>query len=192
VYDDHGNRLEQITFFPQTTITDIQVTNEDINDAAGVQPFALTTEALPKYNVTYLGKQREDELDTYVFDVKPKRFEKGQRYFDGRIWVDDHDMQIVKTQGIAVPHDSRNAYPHFTSYRENIDGKYWFPTYVYADDMLDFKNSPSVHVQMTIRYTKYKKFSGTIRVVDAGGGEDDVPPPAKPAAKPPQKPPLDL
>lgn len=193
VYDDHHNRLEQITFFPAPTLTEINVTPQDISDAGGIQPFALTMEDLPKYDVTYLGKEKEDELDTYVFDVKPKKIEKNQRYFEGRIWVDDHDLQIVKSKGIAVPRDAQNAYPHFESYRENIDGKYWFPTYVYADDMLEFKKSPSVHVRMVIRYTKYKKFTGNITVLNDPGDQEGEPtekPAPKPTPAPPRKPPL--
>jgi hypothetical protein len=193
VYDDLGNRIEKITFFPPSTLTVMSLTQQDMQDLAGVQPFALTTEDLPKYNVTYTGKEKIDELNAYVFDVKPKQMVKGERYFQGRIWVDDQDLQIVKVTGQGVPEDENNKYPHFESYRENIDGRYWFPTYVYADDVLEFKRD-SVHMRMTVRYTNYKRFGGRIRVLDDGDiNHDEETPtaqPAKPAATPsPTKPP---
>ena len=165
VLDDRGNRIEKITFFPPPTLRDMSLTREDEFDLANVQPFGLTTEDLPKYQIDYIGKEKVDELNTYVFDVKPKRLVKGQRYLQGRIWVDDIDLQIVKIKGQAVPDDDRNKYPHFESYRENIDEKYWFPTYVYADDVLDFKNNP-VHMRMVVKFTNYKKFTTGIKVAD--------------------------
>ena len=191
VYDDRGQRVEKITFFPPSTLYELQISDEDMQDLAGVQPFALATEDLAKYNIVSLGKEKVDELNTYVFDVKPKTFVKGERYFQGKVWVDDQDLQIVKAAGQAVPEVKDQKFPHFESYRENIDEKYWFPTYVYADDVLDFKKGPSVHMRMTVRYKNYKKFTGRIKVVDEGEAVPD--PDAKPAekkpAKPPQKPP---
>ena len=175
VYDDLGNRFEKITFFPLPT-AEVNMTQEDMQDFAGTQPFALTAEDLPKYSVEYVGKEKIDELNTYVFDVKPKSINKTQRYLEGRLWVDDQDLQIVKVKGQAVPQFDNNRFPHFESYRENIDGHYWFPTYIYSDDVLDFKKGPSIHLRTTVRYTNYKKFSGRIRVSDEGeaAGEDEV------------------
>jgi hypothetical protein len=172
VYDDRGTRIEKITFFPPSTST-VGLTQEDMEDFAGVQPFALTSEDLPKYNVDYVGKEKIDELNTYVFDVKPKAIKKGQRYLEGRLWVDDQDLQIVKVKGQAIPQFDDNRFPHFESYRENIDGHYWFPTYSYSDDIIEFKKGPSYHLRVTVRYTNYKKFTGRIRVADEGEAASD-------------------
>ena len=201
VLDDRGNRIEKITFFPQPTLVALTITNEDMQDLAGVQPFALATEDIPKYQIDYVGKEKIDELNTYVFDVKPKTMVKGERYLEGRVWVDDEDLQIVKVKGQAVPEVDDQKFPHFESYRENIDGRFWFPTYIYADDVLVFKKGPSVHLKMTVRFTNYKKFSGRIRVADEGeaASEDEVKtaekdktkpvkPPEKPEEKKPKKP----
>jgi hypothetical protein len=188
VYDNLGNRVERISHFPPSTLA-VTVTQEDLQDLAGVQPFALTTEDLPKYQVTYLGKEKIDELSTYLFEVRPKQIRKGERYLEGRIWVDDLDLQIVKVAGKAVPETAQNKFPRFETYRENIDGRYWFPTYVYADDILEFKNNP-VHLRMTVRYTNYKKFSTDIRLADEGeiapeeGEKPPVKKPDQPAAPP--------
>lgn len=199
VYDDLGNRIEKITFFPISTLKDLELTPEDMQDLSGVQPFALTTQDLPKYQVDFKGKERIDELNTYMFDVKPKQYRKGERYFEGRIWVDDQDLQIVKVAGKAVPEVGKQKFPRFESYRENIDGKYWFPTFVSVDDVLEFDKAPSVHMKMTVKYTNYKKFGGRIKVVDEGetvpddarGAEHKTAPPpptGKPAETQPSKP----
>jgi hypothetical protein len=175
VFDDRSKRVERITFFPPSTLTELQITNEDMQDLAGVQPFALATEDLPKYQITYSGKEKVDELNTYVFDVKPKTFVKGERYLEGRIWVDDEDLQIVKVRGQAVPEVDEQKFPHFESYRENIDGRFWFPTYIHIDDVLQFKRS-AVRIRAVVRFTNYKKFGGRIRVADDGeaANEEDV------------------
>ncbi|HLF82728.1 MAG TPA: hypothetical protein VI837_00975 [Blastocatellia bacterium] len=176
VLDDHGNRIEKITFFPPSTLVGLDPpTQEDIQDLSGVQPFALTTEDLPKYQIDYVGKEKIDELNTYVFDVKPKAIRKGERYLEGRIWVDDQDLQVVKVKGQAVPEVRKQKFPHFESYRENIDGRYWFPTYIYADDVLGFKDG-DIHIRMVVRFTNYKKFGGRIRVADEGetASEEEV------------------
>jgi hypothetical protein len=196
VYDDRGVRFEKIIHFPPSTLRALDLTREDLQDLSGVQPFALATEDLAKYSVNYTGKERIDELDLYVFDVKPKQIIKGERYLEGRIWVDDRDLQIVKVAGKAVPEIDDQKFPRFESYRENIDGKYWFPTYIYVDDVLEFKKGPSVHVRMTVRFTNYKKFTGRIRMIDDGEAatEDDLKQadknkqtPVKPPVKPPQE-----
>jgi hypothetical protein len=168
VLDDRGNRVEKITFFPPSTLVYLSISKEDLHDLAEVQPFGMTTETLPKYQVTYLRKEKIDELNTYVFDVKPKQLVKGERYLEGRIWVDDQDLQIVKVAGKSVPEVGEQKFPRFESYRENIDGKYWFPTYIYVDDVLDFKRG-SVHMRMTVKFKNYKKFSTGIRVTDDPG-----------------------
>ena len=190
VFDDRSNRIEKITFFPPST-AGVTLTQEDMQDLAGLQPFALTAEDLPKYQVDYVSKEKIDELNTYVFDVKPKAIVKGQRYLEGRIWVDDRDLQIVKVAGQAVPQFDENKFPRFETYRENIDGRFWFPTYVYSDDVLEFKKTPSIHLRIVVRYTNYRKFSGRIRVADEGeaASEEEVKAaeknkPGTPAAKP--------
>ncbi len=175
LFTDSGTRTERIVRFPPSTLRRFNITPSDIRDLAGVQPFSLTTEDLSKYVITYYGKEKVDEVNTYVFDVRPKslpKFKEGsERYFMGRIWVDDQDLQIVKTYGKGVPEDENNRFPRFTTYRENIDGKYWFPTYTYAEDVLEFKNA-SVWQRMEVRYTKYKQFKTDVKIIT---DDDDAP-----------------
>jgi hypothetical protein len=167
IFTPDGKRFEHVTFAPAPTLERILLTQEDINDVRNVQPFVLTTTELPKYNVTYIGRQQVDELSTYVFDVAPKTMEKNQRYFQGRVWVEDKDLQIVMTDGKAVPdiikHGQENVFPRFRTYRENIEKGYWFPVYTRADDYLHF-HTGDVHIRMTIRYSNYKRYGSTVKI----------------------------
>jgi len=167
LFTPDGKRYEKVTYAPQPTLTKLQLTKQDLDDLKNIQPFVLTTEELPKYNVTYVGRQAVDDLQTYVFDVAPKKMEKDQRYFQGRVWVDDKDLQIVKSYGKAVPDiikkNNENIFPHFETYRENITGPYWFPTYTHADDTLHF-TSGGVHIRMTVKYANYKRFGSTFKI----------------------------
>jgi hypothetical protein len=149
VFDDSGNRFEKILKFPIPTISEIQITPEDLEDLGGVQAFALESSKIGEYDFAYAGKEKIDEVDTYVFDVTPKilsdqrrlaalkKSKETERYFQGRIWVDDQDYQIVKARGKGVPEIGEQQFVIFETYREQVDGKYWFPTYAYADDELN-------------------------------------------------------
>jgi len=172
-FNDAGERFERITRFPVPTLTEISFTNEDLEDLGGVQPFALEASKINLYNFTYVGREKVDELDTYVFDVAPKVTPKkvSERFFQGRIWVEADDLQIVKTRGKGVP-EGKQRFPTFETYREQIDGKYWFPTYTYADDDLTFPGGYVVHVRMKVRYADYKQFRGRVRVIEEGNPGD--------------------
>jgi hypothetical protein len=167
LFTPDGKRYEKVTYAPASTLQRIQMSQQDLDDLEHVQPFVLTSEELPKYDIKYVGREAVDELRTYVFDVGPRKLEKNQRYFQGRIWVDDTDLEIVKTDGKAVPdikkHGQENVFPRFETFRENIEGHYWFPTYTRADDMLQFSSGP-IHIRMTVRYANYKRFGVTIKV----------------------------
>ncbi len=173
LYDDKGNREEKVTYAPQSTLSRVQMTREDFDDFRNRLPFVLTTQDLGGYNILYAGQQRVDELDTYVFDVAPKKVEKngGPRFFQGRIWVDNRDFQIVKTCGKNVPdirkHDQENLTPKFVTYREQVDGQYWFPTYTRADDVLQFSNGP-VQIREIVKYTNYKRFGVKTKITYGG------------------------
>ena len=167
VFTPDGKRFEKVVFAPQPTLQRIQLSEQDLDDVRNVQPFVLTKEDLPKYNVTYVGRQQVDELSCYVFDVAPKTIEKKQRYFQGRVWVDDKDLQIVMSDGKAVPDiinkNNENVFPRFRTYRQSIEKGYWFPVYTRADDYLHFREG-DVHIRMTIRYSNYKRYGSTVKI----------------------------
>jgi hypothetical protein len=178
IFSPEGRRSEKVVYAPVSTLERISLTPEDLQDLRNVQPFVLTTSEIPDYDIRFLGPEKVDEIGCYTFSVKPKKIVTGKRYFEGQIWVDDRDLQIVKTYGKGVGElrsgSSKNqAFPKFETYREQIDGKYWFPTYTHADDTLHFKSGEDVRMRMTVKYQDYKKYEGksTIRygdVVDDG------------------------
>jgi hypothetical protein len=170
----------------------------DFSDIEHRLPFVLTTEDIPAYNVTYVGRQKVDELNTYVFDVAPKQIEKGRRYLQGRIWVDQQDLQIVLVNGKNVPDDLRKGHedlsPPFTTYRQQIDGKYWFPVYTKSDATLHFPGgrgymAQDVRIRYIVRYSDFKHFSSSIKVTfegqDISNGQGQTAPPTT-QPKPPQ------
>lgn len=167
LFDDNSKRIEKITYYPAPTLTQLSVTPEDLADLGVIQPFALTAEDLPKYDVKMVGREKIDEIDTYVFDIAPKdpqgMAKRGERYLTGRVWVENQGYMIVKVAGQAGPETKKSKFPHFETYREQIDEN-WFPTYTYADDVLAFENL-DVHIRLVVKYTNYKRFGGNITVV---------------------------
>jgi hypothetical protein len=176
-FDPSGRKSERVTFAPQNTLERITMSPSDVSDIEQRLPFVLTTEDVGQYNLNYVGRQKVDEVDCYVFDVAPKVMEKGKRYLKGRIWVDQKDMQIVITSGKNVPDDLRKGHedlsPPFTTYREQVDGKYWFPVYTKADAELHFAGgsgymSQDVRIRQIVRYTDYKQFRSTVKLIFEG------------------------
>ncbi len=173
-----GKRYEKIIYAPAPTLQRISLSQQDLDDLRLVQPFVLTTEEMSKYDIHYVGREGVDEITTYVFDVAPKKIEKNQRYFQGRIWVDDKDLEIVKSYGKAVPDikkgNNENFFPRFETYRENIEKNFWFPTYTHADDVLHFRGG-DVRIRMTVRYADYKRFRATGRILSPSEVPQDRP-----------------
>jgi hypothetical protein len=160
IFGPDGRRTERVVHAPVPTLRRIQLTPEDEQDLRDVQPFVLQTKDLPKYHVRYLGKQTLDEIPCYTFAVKPKTMEKDERYFAGLVWVDDRDLQIIKTYGRGVGLTRKNfdnQFPKFETYRQQIDGKYWFPVYTIAEDVLMFQTGPQP-IKMVVKYEDYKRF----------------------------------
>ncbi|HEX3471595.1 MAG TPA: hypothetical protein VHT28_10455 [Silvibacterium sp.] len=199
-FDPNGKRFEHVVLAPASSLERVQMSPADFQDIEQRLPFVLTKEDVGQYDLTYLGKQKVDELDTYVFDVKPKVIEKNKRYFQGRIWVEQHDLQIVVTNGKNVPDDTRKGHedlsPPFTTYREQVDGKYWFPVYTRGEGVLHFSAgngylSQDVHMRETLKYTDYKQYHANVRVIfegqDISNGNNQSGSPAQqppPQAKP--------
>jgi hypothetical protein len=194
-----GKREEHVVFAPQNSLERVMMSPTDFDEIEHRLPFILTTNDLPKYDVKYLGRQKVDDLDTYVFEAGPKTFEKNKHYFQGKVWVDQQDFQIVLVNGKTVPQDTRKGHedlqPPFTTYYEQIDGKYWFPTYTKAEGNLHFVAqdgalAQDVHLRSIVKYTDYKQFRSTSRIIYNGeditnnkAPADPNSPPAKPTKK---------
>lgn len=197
IFDPSGKRTEKVVFAPGSTLQRVMMSASDFQDIQHGYPFVLTAEEIGAYNVKYVGKQKVDEVDCYVFDVSPKQIEKNKRYLDGRIWVDSQDLQIVVTNGRMVPDDTRKGkedlHPPFMTWREQVDGHYWFPVYTKGEGILHFSGgngymTEDVHIRDIIKYTDYKRFGSTSKIIYEG---QDITPQQNPQGQQqpsPQKP----
>jgi hypothetical protein len=193
VFDDKGRRQERVVRAPTPTLRLIIMTPEDEQDLRQILPFVLTGDEAANYWVRYLGRANADEIPCYVFAIKPRKLESGKRYFTGQIWVDDRDLMVVKTYGRSIGAQKKGfdqQFPKFETYRQQIDGKYWFPVYTMANSTLYFADShPSV--KETVKYEDYKQFKAEskITVVDSTitPGEPAAPPKAAPKPEAPKK-----
>ena len=176
-FDPTGRRMEKTVFAPESSLQRVIMTPSDLQDIQKGYPFVLTTEEIAQYNTKYVGKQKVDEVDCYVFDVAPKQIEKNKRYFLGRIWVDATDLQIVVTNGRMVPDDTKKGHedlhPPFMTWRQQVDGHYWFPVYTKGEGVLHFTGGngymgEDVHIRDTVKYTDYKRFGSTIKIIYDG------------------------
>lgn len=173
-FDTQGHRVEKVVFAPQNTLQRIIMTENDVQELEHKDAYPLSEEDINQYDLTYVGRQRVDELDTYVFDVKPKVYEKKHRRFEGRVWLDQQQGQIVLSSGKFVPQEDKPGHedlaPPFTTYREQVDGKYWFPVYTHGEGTLHFHASKyslseDVKIREIIKYTDYKQYGTSIRII---------------------------
>lgn len=187
-FSQEGKRFERVTFSPVSTLTDLRITPEDIEDLGGVNPFAIEPRLVSQYNFTYLGKEKVDDINLYVFDVSPKVMpnpkKTDQRMFLGRVWIDDRDMMIVKSKGKGVPETKENKFPIIETWRENVDGKYWFPAYMSSDDQLVFDSGQVVKLKVRVKFEDYKLGRTDVKIVGEEDGVDDAPEPTPPPKKP--------
>jgi hypothetical protein len=194
-FDDKGHKVRTVVLSPQPTLQRVQMTTEDFEDIENRLPFVLTSDEVGEYDILYVGQQKQDELNTYVFDIAPKEIVGKKRYFQGRIWVDAEDYQIVKTYGKTVPDirkkkGQENLFPKFTTWREQIDGKYWFPTYTRAEDTLKFSTN-DVKIREIVKYMNYQRFGSKVTITYQGEEVKKADPakqPDTPQDKPQQKP----
>lgn len=190
VFSGDSKRTERVVRAPMATLQRIQMSPEDEQDLRNVLPFVLTTKEIGNYHVRYLGRQQADEVPCYVFAAKPKSMEPGKRYFQGQIWVDDRDLMIVKSYGRAtgiLKKGTDQQFAKFETYREQIDGKYWFPVYTVANSILHFQTG-DIPVKLTVRYQDYKQFKSDVKItfgdeVSQQPGASDQKQPAAPEQK---------
>jgi hypothetical protein len=177
IFDPAGKRTEKVVFAPGSTLQRVMMTPSDLQDIQRGYPFVLTSEEIGQYDVKYIGRQKIDDVDCYAFDVSPKQIVKGHRYLLGRIWVDTTDLQIVVTNGRMVPDDTRKGqedlHPPFMTWRQQVDGHYWFPVYTKGEGILHFSGGhgymgEDVHIRDTIKYTDYKRFGSTSKIIYEG------------------------
>jgi hypothetical protein len=199
IFDPSGARTEKVVFAPQNTLTRVMMSPSDLQDIQKGYPFVLTAEEIGQYDVKYVGRQKVDEIDCYVFDVGPKIIEKKKRYLLGRIWVDTTELQIVVTNGRMVPDDTRKGsedlHPPFMTWRQQVDGHFWFPVYTKGEGVLHFSAQygamgQDVHMRDIIKYSDYKRFGSTTKIIYDGQdiSNSGTQPTAKPNSQPAPQP----
>ena len=195
VFDPNGARTEKVVFAPENTLTRLMMMPSDLHDIQSGYSFSLTKEEITQYDVKYVGRQKVDEIDCYVFEVSPKVIEKKKRYLDGRIWVDATDLQIVVTNGRMVPDDTRKGdmdlHPPFMTWRQQVDGHFWFPVYTKGEGILHFAAGSGymdqdVHIRQIIKYSDYRRFGSTTTILYNGQEIPAAGSQPKPDAKPQQ------
>ncbi|MGH9343613.1 MAG: hypothetical protein ACRD19_07625 [Terriglobia bacterium] len=177
IFDSTGARTEKVVYAPPSTLTRVMMSPSDFQDIQHNYQFVLTPENIGEYDVKYVGRQRIDQIDCYVFDVTPKAIEKHKRYFKGRIWVDTEELEIVVTNGWMVPDDTKpgneDLHPPFMTWRQQIDGDYWFPVYSIGEGVLHFTGgngymAEDVHIREVVKYTDYKRFGTSSTIIYDG------------------------
>jgi hypothetical protein len=155
-----GQRYDRIVKQPVSTLKQTSFTLEDVKTVANLPLFALTTDQLSNYTLKYEGTEKLDELNTYIFRVQPKQLMRNRPLFDGVVWVDQQEFAIVKSSGKFVREvvTQGNGLPFsmFDTYRENISGKYWFPTYTVSDDFVSEPNGQNLPLHLVVRSTDFQ------------------------------------
>jgi hypothetical protein len=160
-HESDGTPVDKVVERPQSTLTHMQLESEDLDGLNRIPSFPLTTSQLGKYDLKYLGKDQVDEISCYIFQVKPKVVERVHAYFQGVVWIDDKYLEVVKSYGSwvndlgDVKSSPQVPFTTFETYREFIDGRYWFPTYSRSDETLHLKGE-DIPLRMVIKWSDFK------------------------------------
>jgi hypothetical protein len=184
-----GTRYWRVTKPPVSNLQNTTYSLEDVRTMVSQPLFSLTTDEIANYDFLYAGQHKLDELNTYVFQVKPKELSRKRLFFQGVIYVDDHDLAIVETYGKFVSEiagsGTKLPFTMFDTYRENFQGKYWLPTYISSDDYIDLPDGGDLHLRLVLHSTNFK-FNTSAPAAAPAASSSSVPP--TPANSPaPQK-----
>ncbi|MGH9481481.1 MAG: hypothetical protein ACRD1L_05260 [Terriglobales bacterium] len=184
-YASDGAREIVCTFCPQPSLKDIEVTEEDLTDMFNMNMYTLSVDELPQYNIAYLDHEPLDQIGAYVFSVAPKVIVKGNRYFQGKVYVDDQQLMIVKGDGKVVPDEfdkhgnPTNTFLPFQVWRQEVDHKYWFPVYTLMQGSIPGgPGVPPTPMRMVIQFKNYKQFRATTRILSVQALPQGTTPPA--------------
>ncbi len=192
VRSSDGKLYEKAIAAPESTLEYLQFEPEDAQVLTHIPAYPVTASQLSKYNLQYLNTEKVDEVDCYIFQVSPKTLDRQHPYFDGILWIDQKYLEVVKSYGKWVTdlgdmHPPTLPFSMFETYRENVEGKYWFPDYTRSDGIYKMKDR-DIPVRVTIKWSNFKPFpavpggSSAAPPITTGGS---APPPAPPpGAKP--------
>jgi hypothetical protein len=168
IFSPEHERTEQMIGHPTNGLKNLILTDQDFADIRNIQPLVLTLDQLWNYETKFKGEETQDNIDCWVLQVRPRQMLSGMRYFDGIVWVEKKEYNIVRMEGQAVPQirttKQENLFPRFTTIRKPLDGKHWFPVYTYSDDILQFKNGP-LRQRLRISYSEYKRFGADSKLI---------------------------
>jgi hypothetical protein len=175
---DDGRVREKTVQRPESTLQYLEMSPEDFQQLARMPVYPVVTANLAKYDLKYLGKEQVDEIDCYIFQVKPRAVDRTPRYFDGIVWVDAQYLEVVKTYGrwvndLGDTHTPTMPFSTFETYRDDVDGKYWLPNYMRSDSTLNLKDR-NVNVRLVVKWTDYKPF-GAAPPADANPASPQAP-----------------
>jgi hypothetical protein len=168
VFDDRGRRIERVFFHPKSTIDEMRITKEDIQDLEGGQLLGIDIVEATKYQLSYAGAENVEGRQLFAVDITPlvqpdpKRMKN--RFFVGRVWVDPVTFQILKIKGVVEP-QGKQRFPMFMTWRQPIKEALAFPTRTEADDVLHFRER-DVHYRIKVRYYDYKEFASKVDIKD--------------------------
>jgi hypothetical protein len=162
VRSSDGKLYEKGLAAPQSTLQYLQFEPEDAQLLTRIPAFPVTTSQLSKYNLQYLSTETVDEVNCYIFEVRPKTLDRQHPLFDGIVWVDQKYLEVVKTYGkwvtdLGEVHPPTLTFSMFEIYRENVDGKYWLPDYARAEDVYKLKDR-NIPIRVTIKWTDFQPF----------------------------------
>src|SRR5215468_3263199 len=155
-----GKLYERVTADAPSTMKTVKLSPEDVNAMSKIPGYPLAQSQIDKYTITFAGRQQVDEVDCYMYQVKPRFLERANALFQGIVWVDTKYLEIVKSYGKFVTdlgdyHSPELPFSNFETYRENVGGKYWFPNYARSDDRLHYE-SGDVPIRVVIKWTDFK------------------------------------
>jgi len=173
IFDDRGRRIERVIFHPSSTIREMRITKEDIQDLKDGQLLGIDIVEATKYRLTYVGAEIVNNRQLFAVDVapltQPDPNHMKERYFVGRVWIDPLTFQIAMIKGIMEP-QGKQRFPMFMTWREPVKDALAFPTRTEADDILHFKER-DVHYRIKVRYYDYKEFGSRVSIKDIDEGD---------------------
>jgi len=180
-----GRIYERAIEAPKSSLQYLQFEPDDVQQLFRTPVYAVTPGQVLKYNLQFLGTEKVDEVDCYIFQANPKTLERQHPYFDGIIWVDQKYLEVVKTYGkwvtdLGEVHPASLPFSMFETYRENVDGKYWFPSYSRSEDIAKAQDR-NVPIRITIKWSNFKLFPPASSAAQG-------PAPVTPSSKEPPKP----
>jgi hypothetical protein len=156
-----GQRMWRVVKPAESTLKLTKYSFEDVRTMMTLPTFFLTSDQIANYDFLYAGQQKLDELNTYVFQVKPKQLSRSQRLFQGVVFVDDHDLAIVETYGKfvteVIDEGAKLPFSLYETFRENFQDKYWLPTYTTSDDYFGAAGDEQFQLRLVIRSTDFKQ-----------------------------------